>query len=345
MRSELKFCAVALALAAVLAPVAMSQARASPTPDKRMLPSSAAAYGEYQGEVSTIMSKELSSAADLDKALNTFGAPNPGQLSSGWISYSAILAAQNKEFVDAVRDIDGYYGRERVMTGMRNDIGYARTLKGGEAALQSALQVNSNNFEPHLQRLRLCEGAAHKLQSVAWGKTKVKDANGSVKTLAVASKAARPVTDAAEKVFSGPDLNAMLASVAASPASAGSVWDKVSVFAASAPGNAFSALSPVTAASAALKVDPKYNGTANRMVTLAAFHAIEADKTNTNDVKAAMNNSMSVACLEEAQMQLFSCVSAAHVRSDLTFCLARHGLKLPGEDVRSMGGCFSEIAK
>ena len=58
-----------------------------------------------------------------------------------------------------------------------------------------------------------------------------------------------------------------------------------------------------------------------------------------------MNDSMSVACLEEAQMQLFSCVSAAHVRSDLTFCLARHGLKLPGEDVRSMGGCFSEIAK
>jgi hypothetical protein len=82
MRSELKFCAVALALAAVLAPVAMSQAPASPTPDKRMLPSSAAAYGEYQGEVSTIMSKELSSAADLDKALNTFGA-QPNQLSSG----------------------------------------------------------------------------------------------------------------------------------------------------------------------------------------------------------------------------------------------------------------------
>lgn len=166
-----------------------------------------------------------------------------------------------------------------------------------------------------------------------------------MKSLSVASKAARPVTDAAEKVFSGPDMNAMLASVAASPASAGSVWDKVSVLAASAPGNAFSALSPV-AASSGLKVDPKYNGTANRMVTLAAFHAIEADKTNTNDVKAAMNDSMSVAtCLEEAQMQLFSCVSAAHVRSDLTFCLARHGLKLPGEDVPLDGRLLSEIAK
>ncbi len=45
------------------------------------------------------------------------------------------------------------------------------------------------------------------------------------------------------------------------------------------------------------------------MVTLAAFHAIEADKTNQTDVKAAMNDSMSVTCLEEAQMQLMSCVS------------------------------------
>ena len=116
-----------------------------------MLPTTAAAYAEYQGEVSKIMTKELGSAAELDKALDTFGAPNPGQLSSGWISYSAILAAQNTEFVDAVRDIDSYYGRERVMTGMRNDIGYARTLKGGEAALQAALAVNSQGLRPASQ--------------------------------------------------------------------------------------------------------------------------------------------------------------------------------------------------
>lgn len=344
MRSEARFCVLALALA-IATPVAISQAPASPTPDKRMLPTTAAAYAEYQGEVSNIMSKELGNAGELDKALNTFGAPNPNQLSSAWISYSAILAAQNKEFVDAVRDIDGYYGRERVMTGMRNDIGYARSLKGGEAALQSALGVNSRDTARISSAGSFVKEQSYKLQNVAWGKSKVKDVNGSIKALKVSAAASRPITDAAQKMFSGPDLNVMLASVAASPSNAGSLWDKVSVFAASAPGNAFSALSPVQAASPSLKVDPKYNGTANRMVTLAAFHAIEADKTNTNDVQSAMKDSMSVVCLEEAQMQLFSCVSAAHVRSDLTFCLARHGLKLPGEDVRSMGGCFSEIAK
>ncbi len=345
MRSELKFCAAILALAAFATPVALSQTPASPTPEKRILPTAAAGYAEYQGEVSNIMSKELSSAADLDKAMNTFGGPNPGQLSAAWISYSAILAAQNPDFVTAVRDIDSYYGRERVLTGMRNDIGYARSLKGGEAALQAALNVNSKDTARISSAGAFVKEQSYKLQNVAWGKSKVKDPNGSIKALKASAAASRPVTDAAQKLFAGPDLNAMLATVAASPSNAGSIWDKVSVFAASAPASAFSSLSPVTTAPPSLKVDPKYLGTANRMVTLAAFHAIEADKTNQTDVKAAMNDSMSVTCLEEAQMQLLSCVSAAHIRSDLTFCLARHGLKLPGEDVRSMGGCFSEIAK
>lgn len=344
MRHELKFWAAALALAGIVTPAALSQSPAV-NPDQRMLPASAASYAQYQGEVSKIMTKELGSAAELDKALDTFGGPNPGQLSSAWISYSAILAAQNKEFVEAVRDIDGYYGRERVMAGMRNDIGYARSLKGGDAALQAALNINSQDTARISSAGAFVKEQSYKLQKVAWGKSQVKDPSSSIKALKASAAAIRPVTDAAQQLFSGPDLNVMLASLTASPAGAGSIWDKVSVLAASAPASAFAALSPVTTAPAELKVDPKYLGTANRMVTLAAFHAIEADRTNQNEVQAAMKDPMSASCLEEAQMQLMSCVSAAHVRSDLTFCLARHGLKLPGEDVRSMGGCFSEIAK
>ena len=96
-------------------------------------------------------------------------------------------------------------------------VGYARTLKGGEAALQSALAVNSRDSSRISSAGAFVKEQSYKLQNVTWGKSKVKDANGSVKTLAVAAKASRPVTDAAQKVFSGPDLNTMLASVAASP--------------------------------------------------------------------------------------------------------------------------------
>ena len=46
MRSELKFCAAALVLAAIATPVALSQTPAA-NPDQRMLPTAAAGYAEY----------------------------------------------------------------------------------------------------------------------------------------------------------------------------------------------------------------------------------------------------------------------------------------------------------
>ena len=146
MRFTLPPARIAIGAAALVAAIAVPAASAQ-TPDAvgllpRVVQAAAAAYAEYQGEVTTISSAPLKDAGELDRALNTFGGQNADQLSSGWISYSALIASQNKEFATAVRDIDGYYGRERVMTGMRNDVGYARTLKGGDKALAQAMSCS-----------------------------------------------------------------------------------------------------------------------------------------------------------------------------------------------------------
>src|SRR5689334_7150498 len=85
MRSKTRLCAAALAFA-FATPAAFAQ---TPSGQPRLLPSAAAAYGEYQSEVSTIRAAPLGGAAELDKALNTFGAQNADQLSSGWVAYSA----------------------------------------------------------------------------------------------------------------------------------------------------------------------------------------------------------------------------------------------------------------
>ncbi|MDP3735868.1 MAG: hypothetical protein Q8R02_00670 [Hyphomonadaceae bacterium] len=331
MRSETWLCAAALSL--ILATPAFAQ-DASP----RLLPSAAAAYGEYQSEVSTIQSAPLKSSNELDKALNTFGAQNPDQLSSGWIAYSAMVAAQDKDFAAAVRDIDGYYGRERVMTGMRNDVGYARTLKGGEKALQSALAVNSKDAGRISSAAAFVKDQAYKLQDVTWGKSRLKDAGGVAGKLKVNAKTVKPVADAAQKLFAGPDLNVVLAS-AQGQGQASSVWDKISVFTASAPAAALNTLVPgAVGSSSALKVQPKRESTANRIVTLAAFHVLEADATNKDDVKAAMKDKPTFDCIDWSQLQLQACVSAAYTRADLSFCLAEHA-------IGDAGACFSSVAK
>jgi hypothetical protein len=332
MRSETWLCTAALVLA--LSTPAFAQ-----TASPRLLPSAAAAYGEYQSEVSSVQSAPFKGAAELDKALTTFGAQNADQLSSGWISYSAMVAAQDKEFAAAVRDIDSYYGRDRVMTGMRNDIGYARSLKGGESALQSALAVNSKDAARINSAADFVKKQAYDLQKVTWGKSRLPDAKATATKLKANAKTVKPVTDAAQKLFAGPDLNLVLASAQGASQNA-SVWDKISVFTASAPATALSTLVPGSgsSSSSALKVDPKRESTANRIVTLAAFHVLEADTTNKDDVKAAMKDKQTFECIDWSQLQLQACVSAAYTRADLSFCLAEHA-------IGDAGQCFSGVTK
>lgn len=327
MRSKSGLCAAALAL--VMTAPAFAQAGDQP----RILPSAAAHYGEYQGEVTGISSAPLKGANELDKALNTFGAQNPDQLSSGWIAYSAMVAAQDKEFAAAVKDIDAYYGRERVMTGFRNDVGYARTLKGGEGALQDALSANSRDAGRISSAAAFVKGQAYKLQDVAWGKSRLKDASGVASSLKLNAKTTKPIADAAQKLFAGPDLGVVLSNSSGDK----SVWDKVSVLA-TAPTAALTSTGVIPAAKAPLKVEPKREGTANRIVTLAAFHVLEAEKTNKDDVKSAMRDKMTFDCIDWSQLQLQACVSAAYTRADLSFCLAEHA-------IGDQGQCFSEVAK
>lgn len=302
-----------------------------------LLPTAAAAYAEYQGEVTTIAKKPLASADELETALDTFGGQNPDQLSSGWISYSAMVAAQNKEFAAAVRDIDAFYGRDRVVTGMRNDIGYARTLKGGEAAAQAALNVNERDASRISSAAAFVKEQAYGLQKVAWGKAKVKDASAAAANLKLSAKTARPVAEAAKLLFlPGDSSDVVFASTPA--AGGGSVWDRVANLTAGASGAAISAILPGVGEPRQMQVAPKREGTVNRIVTLAAFHVLAAEGSHEQDVKSAMRDEATSKCIDWSQLQLGACVSASYTRADLSFCLAEHA-------IGDQGQCFSGVAK
>jgi hypothetical protein len=229
--------------------------------------------------------------------------------------------------------------------GFRNDLSYARILKGGEQALQTALSVNARDAGRVSAAGAFVKEQSYTLQKTPFGKTKVKDPRATAAKLKTVAATTRPVDEKLQKVFTGPDLNVMLASAVA-PVDGSSVWDKVTVLTASAPGTAFKAVSPVVAAPQnQLKVTDTYAGTANRIVTLAAQYVLSADQTNAEQVKSTMSDPMSLTCLDEAQLSYFGCVSASYTRYELSFCLARHGLRLEGDNIRSIGGCFSEITR
>ncbi len=345
MRTRTKIYAL-MAVLAIAAPVAISQApdTAAPAQPSRMLHANAGVYADYQGKVSEIMVNKLGGSKDLETALETFGAPNVNQLSQSWVSYSGILGTQNAELAKSIRESEAAYGRERVLLGLQRDLGYARTLKGGEDAMQSILSSTSRDAGRVSSAGTFVKEQSYTMQRLAWGKEKVKNKDGALNVLKATSKTSKPVTDAMQKLFAGPDLNTMLASMTAAPNASENLWDKVSVVAASAPGKAFTTVSPVAVAQNKLEPTQEFKGTANRMVTLAALHAIDADTTNGEQVTATMNDPASVMCLEAAQIEMFGCLSAAGSRDEQAFCLARYGLRVPGDRNRSIAGCVSEIA-
>gem|GEM_PF-902886 len=348
MLNRTRFVSVGLAIALSI-PVAASQAPVAPAApdqtDARILPASAGAYADFQGNVTEVMSKELGSVAELNRHVQTFGSVNINQLSSGWIAYGAILAAQNPEFARDVREADADYGRERTMAYFTGSPSWARSFDGADQALQAALTVNAHETARISSAGAFMDRQAFAIQSQKWGKARALDPQKTYASLRKASEEERPVSAAIQQAFSAPDLNVVLASLAASPATAQSIWDKVAVLTVSAPASAFQTLSPVIPAERQLEISPAYEGTANRILTLAAQHIIAAEQTHPEAMKATLADPTSRDCLADAKQLFFGCISAATHNDALTGCLAKHGLQIPREKTRSTGLCLSEIAR
>jgi len=345
MRTRTRIFAAALVVA-IAAPIAVSQGPVAPAATgTRVLPSTAASYAEYQGHVTQIMSKELGSAAELNKQVQTFGSANVNQLSSGWISYGAILAAQNPEFAESVRKADADYGRERMMLAFKNEMSYARTLGGGEAALQAALAVNAHETSRISQAGAFVREQSYTMQNVTWGKAKAADPKKTAATIIQAAGQAKPASDAFQQAFSAPDLNVVLASLAASPTTSQSIWDKVSTLAVSAPGNAFLSVSPVVAAPATLQVRPGQEGTAHRMLNLGAQHVLMSEQAYADTTQTTLTDPVSRDCLASAQEQFFGCVSSATHNYTLAGCLATKALQMPKDRTNSIGSCMSGLTQ
>lgn len=318
---------------------------ATPAAKPRLLMAAAGHYADFQGEVSRIRDKPFSDAKSVESALNTFGAQNAGQLASGWIAYAAMLASRNPEFIKGVKQAEEYYKHDEFVKILQENPGYARVLPGGEQALQQALAANSKDSARFTNAAQFVAEQSRKLTTVSWGKKAVANRSATAANLAASAKKEHRVTEAAQKLLAANDLDAMLSS-ATSANEPASVWDKVSVLAVSAPVSAISALTPtMTATATSLKVKPARQDTANRIVTLAALHIIDADVQNSTVVEKALLDKTSVACIEAAQLQIQACVSTANTPAAQSFCLARHGIGVVEDNQQSIGRCLGAVTE
>ena len=165
---------------------------AATAPQTDPLARAAALYATYQGEVTDVKSNGFSSASDIEDSLNNLGGHNPEQLTQGWMAYSALVAAQNPEFRAAVLDIEGYYGRDMLMTGMQNDVRYARTLSGGNSAVNQALTAVKADSSRLIGAAAFVKEQAYSLQGSGWAKGRLGNSKAKATNLFASTQTGIP---------------------------------------------------------------------------------------------------------------------------------------------------------
>ena len=337
----------AIALAVALSPTSLAEdanavpeqttstqsaATARTTSQADTISSAAAVYGTYQHDVSTLRNQPFASANDIDSALTNLGGHNANKLSTGWLAYSALVASQDPQFRSAVRDIEGFYGRDRVMLGLRNDMGYARTLGGANSAVSAALAASTADSRRLSSAAAYVKEQAYTLQGAGWAKAKIGNANAIAASLETTSRSGRSASSNVMSALHAPSINASLSQAGGSGAP--SLWDGTMD---PSVGIRFPSLrSPsLTARRHAVKLGKEQ--IANRIATLAAYRVIGVDGRGTTQLSSAMSDTETSSCIRRSQLNLQQCVAASYRQYELPYCISEHALQ-------EVGDCIGEVS-
>lgn len=282
------------------------------------------AYALYQGDVSALLSADVSSPEALNAALERAARHDPRRVARGWIAYGALAAAQSPAFVRGVQSRVRAASRAAVLRQLRRDLGYARRRPPGSAdAIQLVLNAavaDAARFDAAAERF---ERLGDTLDATGWAAPTALQRGERERTLRGAG--ARTLT---------PELAARLhvGALAAAPERDADAlggrrfWDALAGRDVRAP------------AARRLRENGSYARSVDRMLTLAALLIVNASAGERSRVNDVIDDEAVRQCLALQQLQFRQCASVSAFANEDAFCLARHGLSGPG-------GCFSAIAR
>ena len=318
-------------IGAAILGLGMASAAAAQSSDP--ISQSAAVYATYQSEVTDVKTKQMGAAGDIDDALTQLGGHNPDQLSRGWIAYSALIASQNPEYRAAVRDIESFYGKDALLTGLRNDVSYARKLGGGDTAVSAALSATAADSNRLNSAAAYVKEQAYSLQGQGWAKAKLGAAkSGKVSGLNSSQARGIPAKSSLVSAFSAADIDSVLAQAGATGAP--SLWDNVTG-AASAVRFPSAVRSGLTGSRKRVKYGQE--PIADQIATLAAYRVMGDSSSATGQISAAMSERKTQACMNMANLNLQQCVAAANQQYEVPFCIGEHALADVG---KCIGGVY-----
>lgn len=296
------------------------------------LSSAAAVYATYHGDVTNVKTNSFQSVGDIQGALTNLGGQNSEQLTRGWMAYSALVASQNPEFRAAVRDIEGFYGKDVLVRGLQNDVRYARSLNGGNTAVRSALSAIDSDVKRLSDTAAMVKEQAYSLQAAGWAKGRIGDANAMATQLTAHTLTGRTPSDAMVTAFSAPGIESVL--VSAGKNGGPSVWDSVSSAAQAVRVPDVTGALGIANRNIASGKEP----IADQIATLAAYRVVGSGGSAAAPMQRAMTEKQTAGCINMAQLKLQACVAAAYQHFEVPFCIGEHALA-------EVGTCIGKVSQ
>ncbi|WP_213272716.1 hypothetical protein [Hyphomonas sp.] len=281
----------------------------------------AAVYMTYQSDADEVGGKPFKSTTDIDDALATLGSYNADQLTRGWISYSALVASQDPDFRANVRDIEAYYGRDRVVGSFASGGGYARSLKGGDDAVGTAIAVTDADLARLYSNAAMVKEQGYSLQGYGWAKSRIRNGGQRAETV----KVLQGKGQAADNLI----LAALVAPNGATPLSeTNAAGVTTAVVAASDVATAVRLPSFLTGGFTGGKQKVKYGKepVANQIASVAALRILGADAVDEARLSRVMLEPSVQSCMKMQNLQLQGCVAGVGQEYEVPHCISQHAL-------------------
>ena len=302
-------------------------------PPTTALESRAAYYIDFRNDIDRVDAMAPRSAADTREIHNILASHDPDMLSSGWIAYAALIAADNPTFAAAIKEAmqpkkirqseKNRWSRRKnpgavsdappkFLTDLKNNPQSVRNLPGADAAIRDVISMAARDAMRVSQIGDKYIAEAYATQNQGWAKKKISDGTSRVQSALdysySKSHSPAPVLPASvDQGVRSPGLNN-------SERSWTPTWSS-----ASANGVASANAGPIL----------------DRVLVLAARYAV--GELNDPIVNGYAKNSNARRCIHMAKLNFDQCIAATRTPNEEIFCIGKHGLT-------EVSGCIGSIA-
>ncbi len=279
-------------------------------PRDSALERAAADYVRFREDVAAIEATPFSSAETTREAHRRLSTHNSQSMSSGWVAYAALVAADTPSFRKALEDAvsskkkgkNKLSGADAFFADLAADPSYPRKLEGADEAVARVLAMTTQDTARFKTLGEAFKEQAYAMQKTKWGVARIPASSARLSD-ADSYGRARPTATA-------PSLASVTEKGVTSPALAsvegawGADWGK--------------------AAGAGRMSEPNAEVIMSRVLNLAARYAVSG--VNQKTVSVYAKNDKSDQCLSFAQLTLRQCIAATRAPFEEAFCLGEHAL-------------------